>query len=137
VILVDVDGTLAGKYRGDHRPLRPGALLAVKSLAEVAPVYLWSVAGRENPERLMREYPELRPHVAGTFGKIDFPLDRFDRMYCIDDEEIDEAVLACERVIVSTYDEGNEDDGLLAKAAELIVTAILSSTSQGDPGNSE
>jgi hypothetical protein len=93
-------------------------------LAQVAPVYLWSAAGRENPERLLQEYPELGPYVRGTLDKSGSPLDRFRRPYCIDDEEMDDVVLSCPRVIVSTYDEGDTDDGVLARAAELIVEAI-------------
>src|SRR5262245_15473108 len=128
-VLVDVDGTLAGKYRGDRRPLRPGAADALRRLSEVAEVYLWSVAGRGNPERLLREYPELRPHVHGTVDKSALPPDRFDRAYCIDDEEIDPAVLARERIIVRTYDEGDRDDGLLVRSADRIGEAIRASRS--------
>ena len=128
-VLVDVDGTLAGKYRGERRPLRPGAAVALRRLSEVAEVYLWSVAGRGNPERLLREYPELRPHVRGTFDKSALLPDRFGRAICIDDEEIDPAVLARERIIVSTYDAGDQDDGLLVSAADRIVAAILTGRS--------
>lgn len=127
-VLVDVDGTVAGKYRGDRRPLRPGALIVLQRLAAVAPVYLWSIAGRENPERLMREYPELRPLISGAHSKTEFPFTTFDRVFCIDDEEIDDAVLRCDRVIVGTYDEGEEDDGALATAAELITEEIARAT---------
>lgn len=89
-------------------------------------MYLWSAAGPDNPKRLLQEYPKLRRYVSGTYGKTAFPIDRFRRVYCIDDEELDDAVLACERVIVSTYDAGSEDDGLLVRAAELVVDAIVS-----------
>ena len=76
--LVDVDGTLAGPYRQGKRELRPSAREALAMLAEVAPVFLWSTVGEDNGMRLLREFPELRPHVKGCYGKLDFPLDTVD-----------------------------------------------------------
>ncbi len=135
VILIDVDGTLAGIYRGGRRPLRPGARAALERLAAVADVYLWSVAGRENADRLLREYPELAPHVRGTFEKDEAVLEQFDDAYCIDDEEIDEAVLRCHRAIVSPYDAGDEEDGLLWRAADFLIESIRDARLPRDRGH--
>lgn len=124
VVMVDVDGTLAGKYRGDERPLRPGAAAALKRLAQVAPVYLWSSAGPGNGQRLLREYPSLRVYITGSFAKDAFPRESFGHIYCIDDEELDDVVLLSDRIIVSTYDGGELDDGELQQAAGVIVREI-------------
>lgn len=120
-IFVDVDGTLAGPYRQGRRELRPSAAKVLAMLAEVAPVFLWSFVGAENGERLLREFPELRPFVKGCYGKLDFPLDTVDRAYAIDDEGIDDPVLACHRVgLCDTYRGGAESDELLRIAAAVI-----------------
>ena len=123
-IFVDVDGTLAGPYRQGRRELRPSAREALAMLAGVAPVFLWSIVGVDNPQRLLQEFPELRPHVKGCYGKLDFPLDTVDRAYAIDDEAVDEPVLACHCVgICETYRGGAEDDDLL-RIASVVVAEI-------------
>jgi hypothetical protein len=90
-------------------------------LAEVAPVFLWSIVGTDNGERLLREFPELRPHVKGCYGKLDFPLDTVDRAYAIDDEAVDAPVLGCHQILlVDTYRGGDENDDFLGLASVLI-----------------
>jgi hypothetical protein len=121
-ILVDVDGTLAGPYRQGRRELRPSAARVLAMLAEVAPVFLWSIVGAENGTRLLQEFPELRPHVKGCHGKLDFPLETVGRAYAIDDEAVDAPVLDCRQVLlVDTYRGGAEaGDDFLRLATELI-----------------
>ena len=120
-IFVDVDGTLAGPYRQGKRELRPSAREALAMLAEVAPVFLWSTVGAENGTRLLREFPELRPYVQGCYGKLDFPLDRVERAFAIDDEVHDSPVLDCRAFyLVGSYRGGAEADDLREAAAVLI-----------------
>ena len=123
-VLVDVDGTLAGPYQKRNRKLRPTALSAIKLLTEHAPVFLWSIVGADNGERLIREFPKLEPYIAGCYGKADFPLDMVEHPYCIDDETIDPQVLRCNYVIVNTYD-GGWDSGVLLEAAKRIAKHIF------------
>lgn len=123
-ILVDVDGTLAGMYRGDERDLRPGASEALARLARVAPVFLWSAAGSDNGRRLLAEYPALKRHVTGCWHKEEFPLDLVDAPYAIDDDGVDEPVLLCRHVILDETWFGGEDDGLFARAVEIVLAAI-------------
>lgn len=123
VVLIDVDGTVASPYKYGQRQLRPTALPAIRLLAEHAPVYLWSIVGAENGERLIREFPELKPCIAGCYGKADFPLEMVEHPYCIDDEAIDPQVFRCNYVIVDTYD-GGWDSGLLLEAARCIIEDI-------------
>src|SRR5258708_4122514 len=47
-VLVDVDGTLVGPYRNGKRELRDSAYDALAILAEVAPVFLWSIVRADN-----------------------------------------------------------------------------------------
>ena len=120
-ILVDVDGTLAGPYRQGRRELRPSAREVLAMLAEAAPVFLWSIVGADNGERLLDEYPELRPHVRGCYGKEDFPLDRVDRAFAIDDEAYDAPVMRCYCFLLdASYRGGGEEDDLRRAAIELI-----------------
>jgi hypothetical protein len=130
-VLVDVDGTLAGEYRKGKRKLRPSAVAAIKFLAANAPVYLWSVAGAENAERLIEEFPKLSPYIAGCYGKGEFPLGLVDHPYCIDDEAIDKEVLECNYVVLNETYDGGKDSGLLLKAARAIVEHM--SKSGGKP----
>lgn len=125
-IFVDVDGTLASRYRQGRRELRPSAREALAMLAEAAPVFLWSTVGAENGERLLEEFPELRRYLKGCYGKGDFPLDRVDRAYAIDDEARDDPVLACHRVgLCETYQGGDGQDDFL-RIASLVVAEIRS-----------
>lgn len=123
-IFVDVDGTLAGPYRQGKRELRPSAREALAMLSEVAPVFLWSFVGAENGARLLREFPELRPYVKGCHGKLDFPLDTVDLAYAIDDEALDEPVLACHRVGLCDSYRGGADSGDLLHVASAIVAEL-------------
>lgn len=123
-IFVDVDGTLAGPYRQGRRELRPTAREALAMLAEVAPVYLWSSVGVDNPRRLLKEFPELRPYVKGCYGKVDFPLDTVDLAYAIDDEAVDDPVLACHRVGICDSYRGGADTADLLQIASAVVAEI-------------
>jgi hypothetical protein len=116
-----VDGTLAGPYRQGRRELRPSAREALAMLAEVAPVFLWSIVGAENGTRLLREFPALRPYVKGGYGKLDFPLDTVDRAYAVDNETQDTPVLCCHQVLlVDTWRGGDENDDFLRLVSALI-----------------
>jgi hypothetical protein len=120
-IFVDVDGTLAGPYRQGKRELRPSAVQALAMLAEVAPVFLWSAVGADNPQRLLEEFPALRPPVKGCYGKLDFPLHTVDLAYAIDDQALDDPVLACHRVgLCESYWGGAEDDEFLGLASAIV-----------------
>ena len=130
-ILVDVDGTLAGLYRQGKRELRASAAEALKLLAQQAPVFLWSIAGAENGQRLIEEYPEIRNDVGGSYGKQDFPLHLIKSPFAIDDEELDDVVLQCHHVILNETYEGGEDSGALLKAAQIVVDAIQRLTHPG------
>ncbi len=121
-VFVDVDGTLASTYQKGKRQLRPTALSAIKMLSSHAPVFLWSVAGAENAERLTSEFPQLRPYIAGCYGKKDFPLELVDYPYCIDDEGIDDVVLQINHVILNETYDGGPDSELLLEAAKSIVS---------------
>jgi hypothetical protein len=120
-VLVDVDGTLASTYQEGNRQLRPTALSAIKTLSNHAPVFLWSVAGAENAERLTSEFPQLMPYIAGCYDKKDFPLELVENLYCIDDEEFDSVVLQCNYVILNETYDGGPDSGLLMEATRSIV----------------
>jgi hypothetical protein len=124
-VFVDVDGTLAGPYRGGKRELRASACEVLAMLAKVAPVFLWSVVGAENGTRLLREYPELRPHVTGSHGKADFPLDTVDTPFAIDDELLDEAVLRCRHFVLDTSYFGGVEESDLRRAASAVVEEIV------------
>ena len=122
-VFVDIDGSLAGFYQKGARCLRPDALPAIKMLAEHAPVFLWSIVGADNGERLIREFPKLEPYIAGCYGKDNFPLHMVEHPYCIDDEEMDAQVVQSHHIIVDTY-YGGPDSGLLMEAASTIVDHI-------------
>lgn len=123
-VLIDVDGTLASPYRNGIRMVRPSALEAVRLLAEHAAVFLWSHSGPENGQRLLEEFPELGEYISGSYGKRDFPRDRFIEVYCIDDEEIDPEVLAENRVILESSYTGGDDSEDLLEAAALILESL-------------
>ena len=123
-ILVDVDGTLAGPYRNGKRELRPSAIPALRALSEHAPVILWSIVGPDNPRRLLQEFPDLAPFVAGCYGKDDFPLDQVEEAYAIDDEALDAPVLCCNHWILSETYDGGVDTGELDEAVRAIIDRI-------------
>jgi hypothetical protein len=123
--MVDVDGTLAGVYRNGRRPLRETAPAALELLSQAAPVILWSTGGPDNCLRLLAEYPELDRYVCHVAHKIGFPVWLIYRPYCIDDNESEDAVFQCERVIIDTLKEG-KDSGQLIEAAQLIAQDIRS-----------
>jgi hypothetical protein len=83
-------------------------------------VFPWSIVRADNGERLLREFPELGPHVRGCYGKLDFPFETVDRAYAIDDEAIDAPVLRCHQILlVDTYRGGDEGDDFLRLASTL------------------
>lgn len=131
-VLVDVDGTLVGPYKAGLRALRPSAQEALCLLAQHAPVFLWSIAGAENGQRLLEEYPELRPFIVGSYGKEDFPLHLITRPIAIDDEGIDDVVLSCEHIILGETYEGGADSGVLLEAARIVVDTIQRQDPTGD-----
>ena len=97
----------------------------MEMLSQVAPVILWSTGGPDNGLRLLVEYPELDRYVCHVAHKIGFPVWLINRPYCIDDNESEDAVVQCERVIVDTFKEG-EDSGQLLEAARVVVQDIRS-----------
>ena len=120
-IFVDVDGTLAGPYHDGRRELRASAREVLAMLAAEAPVFLWSIVGPENGSRLLREFPELRRHVTGSYGKAEAPLDMIERPFAIDDESLDDVVLRCRHFILSaTYFGGAEEDDLRRVASAIV-----------------
>ena len=120
-VLVDVDGTLAGPYRNGRRELRPSAAAVLELLSLHAAVFLWSIVGADNGTRLLEEYPELKRCVEGCLKKDVSELWRFKRPVCIDDDDVDEAVRACDRVILGeSYDGGAESDVLMRAAVAVI-----------------
>lgn len=127
-ILVDVDGTLVGHYRNGKRELRPSARSVLQLLSQTAPVFLWSLVGTENGERLLEEFPELRSYVRGCYGKDDFPLDAVDRPFAIDDEALDEPVLQCRHFILESSYFGGAEEGDLVRTATAVVAEIRGGT---------
>jgi hypothetical protein len=123
-VFVDVDGTLAGPYQDGRRELRPSAREVLAMLAEVAPVFLWSIVGSENGTRLLEEFPELRRHVSGSHGKTEALLDAIARPFAIDDELLDAAVLRCRHFILDTSYFGGAEEADLLRAATAIVDEI-------------
>ena len=123
-VLVDVDGTLASTYQEGKREVRPTALSAIKMLSEHAPVFLWSIVGADNGQRLISEFPELQPFIAGSYGKDEFPLEMVEHPYCIDDDGADEVIFRCNHVILNETYDGGPDSGILMKAARRIVDDI-------------
>ncbi len=123
-VLVDVDGTLAGIYRNGKRPLRSSAPGALKILSEHAPVFLWSIVGAENAERLIQDYPEVSRYVSGCYGKEDFPMGMVNQVYCIDDQLVDEQVIDAENVVLVDCYEGGENTGLLMDAVKAVIKHI-------------
>lgn len=93
-------------------------------LSEVAPVFLWSIVGPDNGTRLLREYPELRPHVKGCYGKLDFPLENVERAFAIDDEAYDAPVLRCRYVLLDATYWGGDEEGDLRRIASALVAEI-------------
>jgi hypothetical protein len=130
-VFVDVDGTLVGPYRAGKRELRASASEVLAMLAEVAPVFLWSVVGAENGTRLLHEYPELQRYVTGSHGKADFPLDTVDTPFAIDDELLDDAVLRCRHFVLDTSYFGGVEEGDLRRAASAVVEEIVKLSSRG------
>jgi hypothetical protein len=128
-IFVDVDGTLAGPYRQGTRQLRSSAYEVIAMLAEVAPVFLWSIAGAENGTRLLDEFPELRRHVAGSHTKSESLLKTVERAFAIDDESLDLAVLRCRHFILASSYFGGDDDGDLRRVASELAERT------GEPSN--
>ena len=126
-ILIDVDGTLASPYRQGVRELRTTAIPTLRLLAEHGPVFLWSIVGADNGQRLIREFPELESIITGCYGKNDFPHYLVDVPYAIDDEGIDEAVLRCNHVVLDDCYHGGEDDGLFVEAANIVIKELESS----------
>ena len=124
VVLVDVDGTLVGPYHRGRRELRRSAPVALAMLSEVAPVFLWSIAGSDNGDRLQQEFPEIGSLVMGSFGKHGFPLDLVDTAYAIDDEGIDAPVTRCRYVLLDRAYWGGAESDDLVRAAELIVAEL-------------
>ena len=122
-VMVDVDGTLAGVYEGDVRPVRENVAKALEILSKLAPVILWSMGGEDNCMRLLREHPELIPQVSYIGHKIGFPLELIKHPFCIDDQEADEIVLQCDRVIVDTY-YGGKDSGQFLEATRIVAKAV-------------
>ena len=123
-ILVDIDGTLAGPYRGGTRELRESAVPGLRLLAARAPVFLWSLAGPDNGRRLLDEFPQLRPWVQGSFGKDDFPLALVGRSHAIDDCPIDEAVCRCDSITeIDTY-LGGPDSGQFLAAVQVVLAEL-------------
>ena len=135
MVLVDVDGTLASPYSQGARTIRPTSVEAIRLLAECAEVYLWSHAGAENGERLLAEFPELQSYIAGSFGKQDFPKSRFDKVYCIDDEEIDDEVLSENYIILNDTYDGGEDSGVLLEAVRIVLADISGDSSVSGQGD--
>ena len=123
-ILVDVDGTLVGPYRGERRELRESALPALRLLASRAPVFLWSIAGPDNGKRLLGEFPELRPYVRGTYGKDELPLEKIDRAYAIDDDPTDEPVSGCQFIVEVDCYFGGQDSGSFLEAARSVAADL-------------
>lgn len=120
-IFVDVDGTLASPYRQGRRELRPSALQALAMLSAAAPVFLWSAVGADNAERLLREFPALRPYIRGCHAKVDCPHETVGRAYAIDDEVVDTPVLDCHQILlVDSYRGGPGDDDFLRLVSVLI-----------------
>jgi hypothetical protein len=122
--MIDVDGTLAGLYQNGKRKLRPSAVPALKLLSDYAPVFLWSIVGHGNGHRLLREYPDLREFVSGCFDKEDFPLDRVEVPYAIDDAPNHIKVYGCNYVILEGSYLGGKDTGDLMEATDVIVADI-------------
>ena len=123
-VCVDVDGTLAGLYQSGRRELRSSAVVALELLSRHAPVFLWSIAGAENGDRLIEEFPQLRPFVTGCYSKEGFPLHLVDNAFAIDDGEIDQAVLECNHVVLDETYYGGEDSGSLLEAAKAVLAAM-------------
>jgi hypothetical protein len=123
-VLVDVDGTLAGVYRNGKRPLRSSAPDALKMLSAHAPVFLWSIVGAENGERLLGEFPQIARYVSGCWAKENFPMDKVEKIYCIDDQLVDEQVVNAENVFLVDCYEGGGDSDMLMEAARAVVRLL-------------
>lgn len=123
-VLIDVDGTLASAYRNGRRELRPSSLEFIKLLSSNASVFLWSIAGKRNAERLIEEFSQLQPFIQGCWGKDEFPFEMVNYPYCIDDTDLDEAVRRCNHIILGQTWDGGDDPGDLAKAARIVVESL-------------
>lgn len=64
------------------------------TLAEVAPVFLWSIVGAENGTRLLGEFPDLGRYVAGAHGKVESLLETVEQPFAIDDELVADEIQA-------------------------------------------
>ncbi len=93
-------------------------------LSEHAPVFLWSIVGAENAERLIQEYPEISQCVSGCYGKEDFPMGMVDQVFCIDDQLVDEQVVNAENVFLVDCYEGGGDSDMLMEAARVVVRLL-------------
>ncbi|MEI6206085.1 MAG: metallophosphoesterase family protein [Desulfuromonadales bacterium] len=126
-ILIDVDGTLASPYQNGVRELRATAIPTLRLLAKHAPVFLWSIVGSDNAQRLVREFPDLESIITGCYGKDDFPLYLVDVPYAIDDEGVDVAVLNCNHVVLDDCYNGGEDNSVFVEAAHIVIKELRSS----------
>lgn len=125
-VLVDVDGTLVGPYINGTRELRSSAIPALQELSRVAPVFLWSIVGAENGERLLNEFPEASQYISGCYGKEDFPIHLVKTPYAIDDDGIDDCVLRCNHIILGQSYSGGKDNSLLLNAVNILVNHLAS-----------
>lgn len=127
-VLIDVDGTLVSPYFQGKRKIHPTSTEAIRKIVEHAEVFLWSCAGADNGERLLKEFPELQKYIRGSFGKQDFPKNKFDKIFCIEDEALDEEVLSENYVILNDTYNGEEDSGVLLEAVRIIIDEISKNT---------
>lgn len=129
-ILVDVDGTLVGPYRNGVRELRQSAPAVLEMLASHAPVFLWSIVGADNPERVLKEFPVLKPFISGCYAKQEFPIQNVANAYCIDDTDLDKEIFQCHYYLLPDCYNGGDDTPSLVHAATDLIQAIEESRSQ-------
>lgn len=114
-VMVDIDGTLCTPPTVGKRELRPDAVDALRELAIVAEVVLWSMGGREVGERVLEQFPELVPFVSFVGGKGDLPCHLIGEIYAIDDGNVTECVRNGNRITIASY-HGGVDSKLLEAA---------------------